>query len=78
MVHPHPTDEMREAFFAWLIGKPYTPEALPRAVRTFEQYKVDTSVGIPPVPFKMLTALNLTQKRSGHRSPCSPAGIWPA
>ena len=62
MVHPHPADVMREAFFAWLIGKPYTPEALPNAVRTFEQYKMDTSVGLPPVPFQMLTALNLTRK----------------
>lgn len=59
MVHPHPADAMRQAFFAWLIDKPYTPEALPNPVRAFEQYKVDTSTGVPPVPFQMLTALPL-------------------
>lgn len=62
MVHPHPADAMRQAFFAWLIDKPYTPEALPDAVRAFEQYKVDASIGIPPVPFQMLTALPLTSE----------------
>jgi 60 kDa SS-A/Ro ribonucleoprotein len=66
MVHPRPADATREAFFAWLIGKPYTPGALPNAIRTFEQYKVATSVGIPPVPFQMLTALNLTRKEWAH------------
>ncbi len=62
MVHPKPVDAMREAFFAWLIGKPYTTEALPAAIQAFERYKADKASGVPAVPFQMLTALNLQKE----------------
>ncbi len=60
MVHPKPTEAWREAFFAWLIGKPFDVEKMPPITRAFETYKCDRAEQIPDVPFQMLTALNLT------------------
>jgi 60 kDa SS-A/Ro ribonucleoprotein len=60
MVHPKPAEPWREAFFAWLIGKPYKADALPAKVQAFEAYKRDRSQPLPDVPFQMLTALELT------------------
>lgn len=63
MVHPHPADPMRNAFFAWLLGKdPYIFEDLPEAISAFELYKLGKSDWVPPVPFQMLTALRLDAK----------------
>ena len=59
MVHPHPADPAREAFYAWLIGKPWNPEALPEAVRAYETWKQTRAGEVPDVPFQMLTALDL-------------------
>jgi 60 kDa SS-A/Ro ribonucleoprotein len=60
MVHPKPAEPWREAFFAWLIGKPHNADALPASVKAFEAYKLDRSQPLPDVPFQMLTALDLT------------------
>ena len=60
MVHPKPVEAWREAFFAWLIGKPYNVDALPVNVKAFEAYKRDRSQPLPDVPFQMLTALDLS------------------
>lgn len=60
MVHPKPVEAWREAFFAWLIGKPYQKAALPPLVTAFEAYKLDRSQPLPAVPFQMLTALDLS------------------
>jgi 60 kDa SS-A/Ro ribonucleoprotein len=60
MVHPKPAEDWREAFFAWLIGKPYKVEALPAHLKAFEAYKRDRSQPLPDVPFQMLTALDLS------------------
>ncbi len=59
MVHPKPAEAWRDAFFAWLIGRPHDPAQLPPAVRAFEAYKVDRSLPLPDVPFQMLSALGL-------------------
>lgn len=59
MVHPKPAEAWREAFFAWLIGKPYDESALPPMTRAFEAWKRDPSGEPPEVPFQMLTALDL-------------------
>lgn len=40
MVHPKPNDPVREAFYGWLLGKPYALEALPRRLRDFIAYKL--------------------------------------
>lgn len=62
MVHPQPREAWRAAWFAWLIGKPYEYAALPPLTAAFETYKRNKSKprgALPPVPFQMLTALNL-------------------
>ncbi|PWF55640.1 vWA domain-containing protein [Massilia glaciei] len=59
MVHPKPSEPWREAFFAWLIGKPHGAQALPPLVKAFEAYKADRTQPLPDVPFQMLTALEL-------------------
>ncbi|MBC3809227.1 RNA-binding protein [Undibacterium seohonense] len=59
MVHPKPVEAWREAFFAWLIGKPCNVAALPPLVTAFEAYKQDRTQAIPEVPFQMLTAMEL-------------------
>jgi len=61
MVHPKPNENWRDAFFAWLIGKPYDVAALPPLTTAFEMYKRDRAVPVPDVPFQMLTALELGQ-----------------
>ncbi len=60
MVHPKPAQVWREAFFAWLIGKPHNADALPPIVKAFEAYQRDRSQPLPEVPFQMLTALDLS------------------
>ncbi len=59
MVHPKPTEGWREAFFAWVIDKPYDGEQLPPLTKAFEAYKRDPSGVVPDVPFQLLTALPL-------------------
>jgi 60 kDa SS-A/Ro ribonucleoprotein len=73
MVHPKPSEPWREAFFAWLIGKPYEESALPPMTRAFEAYKRDPSGEPPEVPFQMLTALNLD---SGQWARIARQGGW--
>lgn len=59
MVHPKPKDAEREAFYAWLIGKPAELMKLPQIVREFELWKSTREGAVPNVPFQMLTALDL-------------------
>lgn len=61
MVHPKPKDKNREAFFAWLIGKPCDIALLPQAVQDFIRFKETRKGGLPDVPFQMLTALELSK-----------------
>ncbi|MBN8456267.1 MAG: TROVE domain-containing protein [Verrucomicrobia bacterium] len=58
MVHPKPLTDDHEAFFAWLIGKPWDPASLPETLRNFEEWKANRSGPVPAVPFQMLTALD--------------------
>jgi 60 kDa SS-A/Ro ribonucleoprotein len=59
MVHPKPADRMREAFYGWLLGRPYALDALPVRLQEYLVYKYDRSQPVPDVPFQMLTALGL-------------------
>ena len=59
MVHPRPDSATREAFYGWLLGRPYDAAALPGLVREFEAWKKDQTGEVPEVPFQMLTALDL-------------------
>jgi 60 kDa SS-A/Ro ribonucleoprotein len=59
MVHPKPAEAQREAFYGWLLGKPYASEQLPEVLKELELYKLDRARDVPDVPFRMLTALGL-------------------
>lgn len=60
MVHPKAHDEARDAFFAWLIGKPADTGLLPDAVQDYVRFKQAGQGKVPDVPFQMLTALELS------------------
>src|SRR5690606_18705651 len=62
MVHPRPADAAREAFYAWLVGKPFDAAVLPEKLRAFEAWKLSRQGEVPDVPFQMLTALALGEK----------------
>jgi len=62
MVHPRPADATREAFYAWLVGKPYDTAALPETLRAYEAWKLSREGEVPDVPFQMLTALDLGER----------------
>ncbi|MEP2380299.1 RNA-binding protein, partial [Parasphingorhabdus sp.] len=63
MVHPKPASSERQAFYAWLIGRPYDVEALPTQLKEFELWKSDIGRQLPDVPFQWLTSYDLTAKR---------------
>lgn len=54
MVHPKPADAWREAFFAWLIGKPTDATVLPPLTRALLAYRSGASSELPDVPFQLL------------------------
>src|ERR1700742_4305415 len=39
MVHPKPTDPVRQAFYAWVLDRPYDVAALPQEIAAFEAWK---------------------------------------
>lgn len=59
MTHPKPQETWRNAFFAWVLNKPFVATELPPITAAFEAYKHDNRLPVPAVPFQMLTALNL-------------------
>ena len=63
MVHPKPSDAHREAFYGWLLDKPYASEKLPQCLQALALYKVGQAEEVPEVPFQMLTALSLGRKQ---------------
>lgn len=63
MVHPRPADAARQAFYGWLLGRPYDVAALPAEVAAFEAWKRDPARPLPEVPFEWLTALPLTAEQ---------------
>ncbi|BDS05503.1 ribonucleoprotein [Oceaniferula spumae] len=62
MVHPRPKNAQREAFYAYLIGRPYDLEKLPAVVREFENWKINREGNPPKVPFQMLTSMELGKR----------------
>lgn len=59
MVHPKPKDASRAALYGYFLGDEYDRDALPALVREFEAFKNADSGTLPPVPFELLTALDL-------------------
>ncbi|WP_419736323.1 TROVE domain-containing protein [Pseudomonas sp. COR18] len=54
MVHPKPAEAWREAFFAWVIGKPVAFDALPPLTRSLLEFRGGASRQLPQVPFQLL------------------------
>lgn len=54
MVHPKPSEAWREAFFAWLIGKPADAAALPPLTHALLAFRSGASSELPDVPFQLL------------------------
>jgi 60 kDa SS-A/Ro ribonucleoprotein len=66
MVHPKPESREKEAFYAWLLKSKKLTEMtseLPNGVRKFEDFKAGRTSEIPPVEFRMLTALPLSREQ---------------
>jgi 60 kDa SS-A/Ro ribonucleoprotein len=57
MVHPKPDTEQRDAFYGYMIGRVYQPNALPPLVRQFESFKSGETLEVPDVPFPLLASM---------------------
>ncbi len=74
MVHPKAEDERRNAFFAWLIGRPCDVELLPQSVQDWLAMKAGVKGRpVPDVPFQMLASLPLTTR---HWIKIAERGGW--
>jgi 60 kDa SS-A/Ro ribonucleoprotein len=62
LVHPKPDSPRREAFYGYLLGRPFQSEALPSLVTQFERFKAGAEMEPPDLPFMMLSALPLSRK----------------
>ncbi|WP_018604402.1 TROVE domain-containing protein [Uliginosibacterium gangwonense] len=54
MVHPKPAEAWRQAFFAWLIGKPFDQATMPEATRALLNFR-EHGGELPQVPFLLLS-----------------------
>lgn len=64
MVHPKPASPSRDAFYAWLIGRPCDVGQLPRIVQEYLSFQAsEGGAPVPDVPFQMLTNLPLNQRQ---------------
>lgn len=60
MVHPKPAEPWREAFFAWLLGKPYDALQLPPLTQKLLAWRQGEATAVPEVPFQLLNLGVLT------------------
>lgn len=63
MVHPKPSEAWREAFFAWVIGKPVDAQALPALTRDLLAFRSGASAQVPEVPFQLLGNETLSKEQ---------------
>ncbi|NKF27482.1 MULTISPECIES: TROVE domain-containing protein [unclassified Pseudomonas] len=63
MVHPKPSEAWREAFFAWVIGKPVDAQALPALTRDLLAFRSGASDQLPEVPFQLLGNETLSKEQ---------------
>lgn len=59
MTHPKPATPVQEAFFAYVIGKPYEAAALPERVQQLVRFRADPTQPVPDVPIQLLMGLGL-------------------
>ncbi len=62
MVHPKPAGGRREAFYGYMLGRPYDAAQLPELVSQYERFKAGEEYETPDVPFMMLSALPLSRR----------------
>ena len=62
MVHPKPSNGRREAFYGYMLGRPFDSSALPPLVVDFERFKAGEETAVPDLPFQMLSSLPLARK----------------
>lgn len=62
MIHPKPKTKRRSAFYAYLLGKKYSFEALPPLIQQYEKFKKGETEEVPDVDFRYLTSLELDPK----------------
>jgi 60 kDa SS-A/Ro ribonucleoprotein len=62
MVHPKPGTPDREAFFGWLVGKPFDAKHLPACVQSLLDWRSGSSDTLPETAFDLLTDRPLTTK----------------
>ena len=60
LTHPKPESKNKEAFYGWLLDRPYNKRNLPKEVKDFEKFKAGETEEVPNVDFRMLTALTLS------------------
>jgi 60 kDa SS-A/Ro ribonucleoprotein len=64
LAHPKPKDEMRQALFAWLLGRDVEhSEHLPEIVKQLEAFRMGASDEVPNVDFRLLDGAKLTPKQ---------------
>ena len=60
MVHPKGKTPEQEALFGYLIGREVDKTKLPKIVQDYEAFKVDSSLEVPGVEFRLLDSLGLS------------------
>lgn len=60
MVHPKPATAEREAFYAWLIGRPADAERLPAVLRDLLAFRSGATETPPDLPFQLFAHMTLT------------------
>lgn len=63
MVHPKPTNKWNDAFFAYILGKPYEKKHLTTLIKVFEAFKKNPCGELPNVPFQVLSNFNLSDQQ---------------
>lgn len=64
LVHPKPSEPWREAFFGWLLDRPYDRAALPAATRALLEFR-ERHETLPDVPFLLLSNETLNARQWG-------------
>ncbi len=63
MIHPKPETPERNAFYGYLLGKPYQHRHLPKLVREYESFKAGKRKQPPAIDFQLLSHLKLDESQ---------------
>jgi 60 kDa SS-A/Ro ribonucleoprotein len=62
MVHPKPDTPAREAFYGYMLGRPFNAGALPELVIRLERFKAGETNEVPDLPLQLLSAIPLSDR----------------